>query len=196
MRPAECNFCRRDSLTVAELQALPYSWYLRTPHWRATRLKAIRRGGFRCARCCVADALLEVHHKTYVRLGAERDDDLVPLCEDCHEAVHRGQPLVLPRRRKRRKRASAAQRQRPAPALQLCRELEAYGAALNAGLAGRMLRARAKALEKVARRAGRLDIATAVAARVPQRYDQKSASYKPWDQHTIRARKGLSAEGK
>src|SRR4051812_47555513 len=30
---------------------------------------------------------LEVHHKTYERLGHERDEDLVALCWNCHDGV-------------------------------------------------------------------------------------------------------------
>lgn len=30
---------------------------------------------------------LEVHHATYARLGAERDEDLAALCWSCHEGV-------------------------------------------------------------------------------------------------------------
>lgn len=30
---------------------------------------------------------LEVHHKTYERVGAERDEDLVALCWSCHDEV-------------------------------------------------------------------------------------------------------------
>jgi hypothetical protein len=30
---------------------------------------------------------LEIHHKTYERVGAERDDDLVALCWTCHDGV-------------------------------------------------------------------------------------------------------------
>jgi len=31
---------------------------------------------------------LELHHRIYDNLGDEKDSDLVPLCEDCHEEVH------------------------------------------------------------------------------------------------------------
>ena len=31
----------------------------------------------------------DLHHRTYDRLGHERFDDLIPLCRECHERVHR-----------------------------------------------------------------------------------------------------------
>lgn len=30
---------------------------------------------------------LEVHHRTYERVGSERDDDLVALCTSCHDEI-------------------------------------------------------------------------------------------------------------
>jgi hypothetical protein len=36
---------------------------------------------------------LEVHHRTYARLGFEQPDDLIALCHDCHQDHHRA--LVL-----------------------------------------------------------------------------------------------------
>jgi hypothetical protein len=41
----------------------------------------------RCAGC-PAEVHIQLHHKTYVRLEAERDSDLVPLCDLCHSMVH------------------------------------------------------------------------------------------------------------
>ena len=38
---------------------------------------------------CGYSRKLQVHHKTYERLGKERNSDLVLLCRDCHESLHR-----------------------------------------------------------------------------------------------------------
>ena len=42
-------------------------------------------------KCCVCGNLndLEVHHKTYKRLGREKLSDLVLLCKYCHKELHR-----------------------------------------------------------------------------------------------------------
>jgi len=37
---------------------------------------------------CHSDSKFNFHHKTYERLGNERDTDLVILCDNCHERVH------------------------------------------------------------------------------------------------------------
>jgi len=54
------------------------------------RNRALRLASYRCA-TCGARRGLEVHHVTYERLGAERDDDLRVLCAACHHGWHREQ---------------------------------------------------------------------------------------------------------
>lgn len=73
---------------VIELRALPYGDYLRTPEWGQTRKGALRRARYRCQACNTSDPL-DVHHRTYERLGAERNDDLIALCRGCHSLFHR-----------------------------------------------------------------------------------------------------------
>lgn len=71
-----------------ELRRLNYvDEYLRSEHWQATRHAALGRARFRCERCGT-DRRLHVHHLTYVRLGAELDEDLEVLCISCHYAEH------------------------------------------------------------------------------------------------------------
>lgn len=74
-------------LTTEELKALPYQLYLRTEHWRVTRLAALRRAQRRCNRCG-SKRKLQVHHKTYKNLGRELPADLEVLCRICHAAHH------------------------------------------------------------------------------------------------------------
>lgn len=66
---------------------LAYENYLRTPWWRARRNAALRASGFCCQRCACRRNL-QVHHRSYERLGAEADDDLEVLCRGCHEGNH------------------------------------------------------------------------------------------------------------
>lgn len=73
---------------VATLKYLPYSEYLKTDHWRAVRRAAIDHYGRRCLLCGATDASVNVHHRTYDRLGRERLHDLTVLCRDCHAAHH------------------------------------------------------------------------------------------------------------
>lgn len=64
-----------------------YAKYLKTPRWKATRNAALARAHWTCERC-PAKRGLQVHHKTYDRLGHEHSLDLEVLCRDCHEGHH------------------------------------------------------------------------------------------------------------
>jgi hypothetical protein len=64
-----------------------YYSYLKTDHWRDVRQAALVRAGHKC-QLCSATQLLEVHHNTYERLGCERPEDLVVLCDRCHTVFH------------------------------------------------------------------------------------------------------------
>lgn len=64
-----------------------YLHYLNSAEWRKTRNAALQRGGWRCDRCG-RKRDLNVHHRSYERLGAEWPDDLEVLCADCHEGEH------------------------------------------------------------------------------------------------------------
>jgi len=73
---------------LAELRAMPYRLYLRTPEWRRTRAAALLRADNACSLNVTHTDSLEVHHRTYERLGAELIMDLVVLCHSCHELHH------------------------------------------------------------------------------------------------------------
>jgi hypothetical protein len=66
---------------------MPYGEYLLTPEWRRTRDRALVRASWTCQRCS-SKRFLQVHHRTYERLGAELPNDLEVVCADCHEGEH------------------------------------------------------------------------------------------------------------
>lgn len=66
---------------------LAYEKYLQTPEWRIRRNRTLSDAGYTCQRCGV-QRQLQVHHKTYDRLGAELPEDLEVLCRGCHEGHH------------------------------------------------------------------------------------------------------------
>jgi hypothetical protein len=74
-------------IRLARRRAWYRNVYLSSPHWRAQRARAIARAGGRCERCGAHG--LEVHHRTYARLGRERDRDLRALCHRCHRIAER-----------------------------------------------------------------------------------------------------------
>jgi 5-methylcytosine-specific restriction endonuclease McrA len=69
------------------LASMTYEQYLGTRHWRQRRERSLVLADHRCERCG-ARSTLQVHHRTYERLGEELDEDLEVLCDRCHAAEH------------------------------------------------------------------------------------------------------------
>jgi len=65
--------------------------HLRSDRWFNFRQRTIEKRRFTCEACKTrfnSFAGLEVHHKTYDRLGRELDTDVAVLCVKCHQRVH------------------------------------------------------------------------------------------------------------
>ncbi|GAA1761681.1 hypothetical protein GCM10009795_005170 [Nocardioides hankookensis] len=98
MRPAQNDvvWSRGQAVRKAAYDAYKRSpqWFARRQRWAEEwrrRANALWDGAApQCAVCgrlwTLRDA--DLHHVTYDRLGAERFDDLVPLCRPHHEALH------------------------------------------------------------------------------------------------------------
>jgi 5-methylcytosine-specific restriction endonuclease McrA len=71
-----------------EFDVTDYKIYMASNSWRKNpaRLLALSNVQGHC-RVCHDDGPLEVHHATYERLGCERENDLIPLCRNCHHEV-------------------------------------------------------------------------------------------------------------
>lgn len=78
-----------DERRIKALRRLPYAEYLKTEHWQRQRRGALGHALSRCQVCNTNAVLLEVHHRTYARLGCEQPSDLLVLCEACHELFSR-----------------------------------------------------------------------------------------------------------
>lgn len=94
-----CPSCKAKSdaklhREIQELRSMPYSEYLQTPEWQETRRRAMKRAGFRCQVCNAYGVRLNVHHRTYERRGCEENQDLITLCEGCHEIFHNSGKLA------------------------------------------------------------------------------------------------------
>lgn len=74
---------------------MSYSDYLQTDHWHAVRNAALERAGHAC-QVCNSKERLDVHHRTYQRIGHEQDADVVVLCHACHSRFHDKQPTPAP----------------------------------------------------------------------------------------------------
>jgi hypothetical protein len=79
---------------------MSYADELKHPRWQRRRLEILSRADFKCERCSADDRTLHVHHKKY-RRGAKpweyADDQLIALCEQCHEDEHNGGVVTLRR---------------------------------------------------------------------------------------------------
>jgi len=87
IRTTRQNAARVFPERLRVLRGMPYVEYLQTPEWRKRRDRALHLAGWRCHRCQKKHDL-QVHHRTYERLGEEHDDDLEVLCVGCHEGHH------------------------------------------------------------------------------------------------------------
>ncbi len=74
---------------VKRQQPVVYKDYLLSPEWQAKRKEALRLAGYRCQVCYAGDVTLDVHHRTYKRLGHELITDLIVLCRPCHDIFHK-----------------------------------------------------------------------------------------------------------
>lgn len=64
-----------------------YRDYIQSQRWMQRKRKYFETHEKKC-KACKTSRRIELHHKTYNRLGQERDADLVPLCQLCHSKVH------------------------------------------------------------------------------------------------------------
>ena len=66
-----------------------YHAYIASPDWRcsAARIEALEKSDWRC-QVCFNPNDLNVHHRTYARLGHEHPSDLTVLCRGCHKLFH------------------------------------------------------------------------------------------------------------
>lgn len=74
--------------TLAALGFPSYEHYLCSEHWNEFRSSYLKSGSpTRCKVC--GCKRVQLHHKTYIRLGKEQFSDVEPLCREHHSAVHR-----------------------------------------------------------------------------------------------------------
>lgn len=59
--------------------------YYQTDHWKAFAKRVREFWKYRCA-VCYSDDPLDVHHRTYARMGHEELTDAIAVCRNCHKA--------------------------------------------------------------------------------------------------------------
>ncbi|MDB5531541.1 MAG: hypothetical protein JWR51_4644 [Devosia sp.] len=77
-----------------------YADYLASPHWLDVRARWKAGNLFKGWVChslgCDGKGELSLHHWTYARLGNEQLSDLILVCRDCHQHIHRLERRGLP----------------------------------------------------------------------------------------------------
>jgi hypothetical protein len=81
-----CVCCKLDA--ISKRYTWTYETYMVSGEWAERRALALESAAHRCQRCGALGGL-EVHHKHYRTLGAERAEDLEVLCMPCHEVADR-----------------------------------------------------------------------------------------------------------
>ena len=71
-----------------KLRKMPYEYYLLTEHWRHFATEALKWANHSCQLCQNKERILHVHHKTYDNKGRETFNDVIVLCDNCHQMVH------------------------------------------------------------------------------------------------------------
>lgn len=79
----------KRQIRLARLGYKSYRAYLGSNHWKALRKRY--RASSEPQECICGERdrkKLQLHHKTYDRIGEEALSDLTPLCVPCHKMIH------------------------------------------------------------------------------------------------------------
>jgi hypothetical protein len=68
-----------------------YKQYLKSERWKDLREVVLKRCNHQCG-TCMNKRWLQVHHRTYDRVGHELLTDLIVICKRCHDKLHRRKP--------------------------------------------------------------------------------------------------------
>jgi len=79
---------KNHGATKIEKPPTEYDIYLLSAWWKQFRRIVLEWWSYRCC-WCNSDLKVEVHHRTYERLGQEKIQDCVCLCRECHKAATR-----------------------------------------------------------------------------------------------------------
>lgn len=66
---------------------MDYKEYIKSDKWKRIRAWILIFWDHRCAVCNSKESV-NVHHRTYERLGNELTTDCIVLCDDCHKLHH------------------------------------------------------------------------------------------------------------
>ena len=64
-----------------------YHQHIKSDKWKRKAQGCYRRAKYRCQICATKNRQLQAHHNTYKNLGDEKPEDLICLCDLCHQEI-------------------------------------------------------------------------------------------------------------
>jgi len=65
-----------------------YIEYLKSDEWKEKRKYLMEQCDWTCSKC--GEKATQLHHLNYNNIGDEElDVDVIPLCKDCHDEIHK-----------------------------------------------------------------------------------------------------------
>ncbi len=78
---------------MSNKHSVKYMDYIHSEAWHKKRKRKLKEANYICEQCGASGAL-QVHHKTYDRLGREWMKDLEVLCPACHAKADRRRAVI------------------------------------------------------------------------------------------------------
>lgn len=88
LKPRRRKKKRKPKPPPALRTSVQYRRYMESKRWATKRKRILAQRGSACY-ACGSQRKPCLHHRTYERLGDELPQDLVVLCEFCHNEAHR-----------------------------------------------------------------------------------------------------------
>ena len=83
------DVCPRYEGDMEDIDFVEYSKYIRTKKWKTLASLVKEKAGNKCV-FCGSEKKLVAHHHNYINLYNETEDDLICVCNICHNKIHRG----------------------------------------------------------------------------------------------------------
>ena len=83
------DVCPRYEGDIEDIDFVEYSKYIRTKKWKTLASLVKEKAGNKCV-FCGSEKKLVAHHHNYINLYNETEDDLICVCNICHNKIHRG----------------------------------------------------------------------------------------------------------
>lgn len=78
-----------------------YTNYISSKEWNKKRIKIAELRNYTCEKCKkVVKSGFHIHHKTYKHFKHEQDNELMFLCEECHNKLHYKQNIKSNKKKK------------------------------------------------------------------------------------------------